>query len=487
VAERLEIILTATDRASAAIRANRGAVSDLRAAWVGYAAVAGTAVAAGRLIIRGIEETIGATLEYADEVRRLSQVSGEGAEATSRFVQVLDDFKITAANAETAMRTMRTTGLTPTTESLARASDQFLGLNPGIERTNFLLTTFGRQGASFAEIMLQGSEAIREHSAAIEDGLVLTEQDLLRTRELEIATDRLDDAKKALAFTLGMRFVPGATRAMDALLEFIETARVGRNVFLDLGRAIIENMDLPMMGEAAHRAGLMAAFAVRDSLDVVAQSLAPLGSALTETGVTVTRMTQGFEIGVNADRVVVDTLTGRVQYLNGAILAIPTSRRTTWTLGVGVQANDDYALRLLQSGLPWWSMAGGNFTIGVGGRMIIGAQEGPGAGYGGNLPGQADPGDANWNAWLNYWASPSSSRGAPPATMAQGGEVTVPPGFPNDTFPVWTSSGEEVSVRTPEQKRRGGSGDISIGAVNIYSGLDLAGFENLLAKSLGGA
>lgn len=44
--------------------------------------------------------------------------------------------------------------------------------------------------------------------------------------------------------------------------------------------------------------------------------------------------------------------------------------------------------------------------------------------------------------------------------FASGGSLTVPPGFPNDSFGIGVSSGEEVNVRTATQQRNGG--DMSV-------------------------
>ena len=43
-----------------------------------------------------------------------------------------------------------------------------------------------------------------------------------------------------------------------------------------------------------------------------------------------------------------------------------------------------------------------------------------------------------------------------------GGDFIVPPGFPNDSFPLRVESGERVIVQTPEQQRAGGLGGVTI-------------------------
>lgn len=55
-----------------------------------------------------------------------------------------------------------------------------------------------------------------------------------------------------------------------------------------------------------------------------------------------------------------------------------------------------------------------------------------------------------------------------------GGTFTVPPGFPNDSFPMGVSSGEKVSVQNDERQFFGNS------TVNISNGTGLDAFEELL-------
>jgi hypothetical protein len=50
---------------------------------------------------------------------------------------------------------------------------------------------------------------------------------------------------------------------------------------------------------------------------------------------------------------------------------------------------------------------------------------------------------------------------------ATGLDMIVPSGYPNDSYPIWTTSGERVTVETKEQQKRGGGGDTYI--MNVYT------------------
>jgi len=168
---------------------------------------------------KAVDETVGAYVKYADQVREISQVTGASAEETSRLLQVTDDYKIDAEALNTVMKKMATEGFSFTTESLAVLSDEYLQLNSGVERQIFLNEKFGKQGIAFAEIMLQGGAAIRDQAAAISDNLILTEQALVKAREYEIAQDNLNDSLEGMKIAVGERIVPALTDQIDLIMK----------------------------------------------------------------------------------------------------------------------------------------------------------------------------------------------------------------------------------------------------------------------------
>jgi hypothetical protein len=165
-----------------------------------------------------VDETVGSFVTYADQVRTISQVTGASATETSRMIQVTDDYKIKTESLTLVMKKLATEGVTLTTDALADLSDQYLKLNPGVERQLFLTEKFGRAGADFAEIMLAGGDAIREKSAAVSDSLILDQQAIDKAREYEIAMDNLSDATEGLKIKIGSALVPALTELINVTL-----------------------------------------------------------------------------------------------------------------------------------------------------------------------------------------------------------------------------------------------------------------------------
>lgn len=217
--ERVQVIVEAKDQASGVMRAitqQFGALGSLvEDLTTGNIAWGNVAQQATKIVVDGMKESIRATLDYANQVRNLSLISGESAEETSRFVQVLDDFKITADDAMTATRALTKNGLTPNIKTLADLSDQYLKLNNAQERNEFVLKNLGRAGLEWTEVLSRGREEILAMGDAVDQNLILNQQALDQAREYEIALDNWDDSVQALKISIGSELLPILTGLME--------------------------------------------------------------------------------------------------------------------------------------------------------------------------------------------------------------------------------------------------------------------------------
>ncbi len=141
--------------------------------------------------------------KLSESIRDLSLVSGESAENTSRFIQVLDDYQITAGDAEAAAKKLKDNGLSPTIETLAMLSDQFRGIKDPAERLDFVYDKLGKSGAKFINMLDQGSDAIRENAAAINESLILNDMEIKMYEVGRLAIDEKTDAIAAFRVELG--------------------------------------------------------------------------------------------------------------------------------------------------------------------------------------------------------------------------------------------------------------------------------------------
>jgi hypothetical protein len=164
-----------------------------------------------------IDQTVGSYDRYAISVRNSARLSGQSTDEMSRMVQVADDVLVSQEALTTAMQAASRQGIDVSINGLARLSDQYLDLSNAQERAQFTMKTFGRGGADMAAIMELGSSAIKDRSAAIEQGLVITDAASKQAREYEIALDNLNDSFLATKYTLAAGLVPSLTAVMTGL------------------------------------------------------------------------------------------------------------------------------------------------------------------------------------------------------------------------------------------------------------------------------
>lgn len=204
---------TAAETMSAATSVAQSAVMGLALA----AGVVAGAVAGAKVVY---DNTIGSADTLAASVRRLSMDMGATAQDASKLVYVANIMGVSVDtlthSIDAAIRTMKSSkseGIAPNIEGLAKLSDMYNALAPGVERTKFLMDNFGRSGADMGELMQLGSQQIK----AMGDQATLTGNVLSgpATEDFETYDRALNKTKadaQGLGVALGVDMVGGATR-----------------------------------------------------------------------------------------------------------------------------------------------------------------------------------------------------------------------------------------------------------------------------------
>ncbi len=145
---------------------------------------------------------------YAQQVEDMARLSGASVEDASRIIQISDDMRLSYDQVSTALKMYARQAAESgeasdmSIETLARLSDQYLSLAPGVERANFLLENFGRSGADMGKLMEQGGAGIREMAAAVDESLVMTQEGIDAAEEYRLAMDDWNDAIMGVKITL---------------------------------------------------------------------------------------------------------------------------------------------------------------------------------------------------------------------------------------------------------------------------------------------
>lgn len=218
MAERVEILVVATDSASQILRGVSGSFGAIGSAIQNLTGGRIIETLTSAIVDFG-KQSVDATVKYANEVRNLKMISGESAEETSRFIQVLDDYKISAQDITAAARAMTKEGLVPNLDTLARLSDEYVSISDKQKQNEFIIKNLGRAGLQWVEVLELGSEAIREQGDAVSEGLILNEEMLKQARELEFAQDDWNDTMQEVQLTLGTKVLPTLTDLTKVTLD----------------------------------------------------------------------------------------------------------------------------------------------------------------------------------------------------------------------------------------------------------------------------
>ena len=178
-----------------------GFATDLASSFSILERVSGAAVQAW-------QATVGELVKYGDEVKKLSIITGQNAEETSRQIQMADDLRVSYETLTRSLLFASKNGIDTTTEGLIKLGQQYKALEPGMERTEFLMKKFGRGGAEMGKILEKTEEQIRSLAAATPDGLIITDEDLDALEAYNRSLDEFQDSLASVKMTIAKEMIP---------------------------------------------------------------------------------------------------------------------------------------------------------------------------------------------------------------------------------------------------------------------------------------
>jgi hypothetical protein len=196
-----------TTKMSQAVQGMKGTLGGLSQQVLGVnlatIGMAGAVGLAGKTIVDSTRHIIAFNKSILDSAR----ATGMGVEEFSRMAEVADDMGIGLEKFEAALRMMTKRGLAPTIDSLAQLADRANAMNSPVERAQYLAKVMGKQWASLDPLLQLGGERMKELAGAIEDGLVVTEEEIRKTEEFRLGLEALTDSWLSFKNELGMGVV----------------------------------------------------------------------------------------------------------------------------------------------------------------------------------------------------------------------------------------------------------------------------------------
>jgi hypothetical protein len=227
VSNEVNILITATDRASAVLTKATGGVKGLNSSFQSLTGISLGAAGGIAAVVAGVKQSIDFTMKYADEVSNLSRTIGATTQESSRLIQVSDDVKISTDQLTVALNASITKGYAPTIDGLMHMSDAYLAIQDPIARAKYLVDTFGRSGREMGRLMELGSEGIKKAGESAK--MILSPADIQKMKDFYLATDDLSDSFDALKVSVGLA-------ASGPISQFFQTLSNGITVMGQLDR-----------------------------------------------------------------------------------------------------------------------------------------------------------------------------------------------------------------------------------------------------------
>jgi len=223
MAETLEIIIKATDKASKELQG----VSDKLGGLSGVVKGVGTAMGAVGLatgtLVAGFKLLVEPAVNYGLAVSDLATKLGTSAEVASTWIQVADDLRISTSSMNIAFKTLNSQGIQPTIENVGQLADQYNALKSPTEKAQFAMEHFGaRAGPELQRLLEKGSQGLRDMAQDAADmGLVIDDLQAQKMVQMYARMDEFGDRVEALKMKLGFFFADILMRAQDAAYQGI--------------------------------------------------------------------------------------------------------------------------------------------------------------------------------------------------------------------------------------------------------------------------
>ena len=185
---------------------------------VGFAALGAGIAATGKFLADSVKDVS----DYNRTVMLLSQNLSLTSEETSRIIQVADDFGISIGSVETALKFAAKNGFAPSIENLATLADHLKTVQDPTQRAAELVKIFGRNWSEMTPLLNAGGDATRDGSAAIEDGLIVTQKAIDQSEALRIANDRLSDSWTSIKNSIGNSATPALASFTSKLADSLQ-------------------------------------------------------------------------------------------------------------------------------------------------------------------------------------------------------------------------------------------------------------------------
>lgn len=161
--------------------------------------------------------TIGKAAEWGDEMGDLAQLTGTSVKETSELAATLELLGIKQDGLNKIVKAFTTQGLQPTIANIRSLATQYQAIQDPVEKNEFLFKRFGRQAADVAEILGKSTEELDSFTeAARESGKVIDEKTAAASEKLNVQLEKLKQRAEGAGIAIGNFFIPTIVDLFEA-------------------------------------------------------------------------------------------------------------------------------------------------------------------------------------------------------------------------------------------------------------------------------
>jgi vacuolar-type H+-ATPase subunit F/Vma7 len=271
VANKISVIIdVAVDKGVTSLKKFRSAIGEAETASgkmrAGFdvakesivANAANIAMAAGGALIAFGVKAVSAFQDTALAAGKFSDATGLAVDEASRFIEVAGDIGIEAGTVETALGKMNKTlggspelfaelgveiaktgtGATDVNGTFLNVVDRLNAIKDPAERARVASQLLGKGWQGMAELIGQGSTALKASLAGVADAQVIDEKELKKAREFRDRMDQLKDQLSAVALELGESLVPALTQMAENAVPAAQAVAKVADAWMTVGKAV---------------------------------------------------------------------------------------------------------------------------------------------------------------------------------------------------------------------------------------------------------
>ncbi len=212
----------------AVARANEGTqkqtslLGGLKSSWLEIYAAIGVAKEVWQGIVEVWNQTAGLELRLAEQGRDLAETIGASSEEATTLIAVGKNLKISADTIQSAFEAAIRKGFDPSIEGLKQLQARFQAIQDPVQKTKFLIDTFGRSGNDLRDLLELDGAAMDDFTAsAVISGQVLSQSQLDQARAFELSSAKLEGQWTGFKMQLGAVFIPLLNNLISADAEAV--------------------------------------------------------------------------------------------------------------------------------------------------------------------------------------------------------------------------------------------------------------------------